>query len=378
MNTLFKNIKLLYGSTDQNIILDSNFNILSSNLLLNPDFIGDELITNGDFSNGSTDWILGTGWSVGDDKAISIATGGGQGVVQSVNGQVFSGKTYKVEYTILDYVSGNVRPSFTGGSSATGVTTDANGTYVQYLTLLANNTSFNIKATGTNGGFNGSITNISVKQVGEHWTTFTGSTHGVVLSSSSARIYSTDGTNVILQQQNVLITGKTYLFKYDVLEQIEGNLSVNTSFVGSHNFQYSLGSHQIVGTAQNSFFQINRISIVDKTIGNLSLHQLYANWNTTGDFNIDSSNLGSITCTGTGSLIQNDILEINQQYQITINYQNSSFVFSPFYVESKNNTTFNASPYTDKLVFEFTASQSYLQLNGNFQGLITKITAIKI
>ena len=165
------------------------------------------------------DWTLGTGWSIGEDKAISIASGGGQGVVQDVNGQVFSGKTYKVEYTILDYVSGNVRPSFSGGGSTTGVTNDGNGTYVQYLTLIANNTSFNIKATGTDGGFNGSITNISVKEVGQDWNLGTGWSIGDGLA-----LYD-NSTISSISQSFTWEVGKTYKLTFDV-----SDFSINQRF----------------------------------------------------------------------------------------------------------------------------------------------------
>lgn len=265
MKSLFKNIKLIYGTLYQNIILDSNFNISSSNLLLNLDSLGDELITNGDLSS-HFNWILSPGITYNTNGYLDFNLSTGQ-VTNTSNITFVQGKIYKLVYEIKNYVNGSIKSRFKTGFNTISSQQSGNGLKTEYL----------------------------------------------VCNDSS-----------------------------------------------NNSFQF-FGSSSFIGS-----------------IDNISVQQLYANWNTTGDFNIDSSNLGSITCTGTGSLIQNDILEINQQYQITINYQNTFSVFSPFYVESKNNTTFNASPHTDKLVFEFTASKPYLELNGNFQGLITKITAIKI
>ena len=139
------------GTTFYYITANGTFTIYFKHTILNGNFLFRAQngaifsIDNVSVREVGQDWSLGTGWSIGEDKAICVPSGGGEGVTQSVNGQVFSGKTYKVEYTILNYVSGNVRPSFSGGGTTSGITNDGNGTYVQYLTLNANNTSFNIK-----------------------------------------------------------------------------------------------------------------------------------------------------------------------------------------------------------------------------------------
>ena len=67
--------------------------------------LGDELITNGDFSNGASDWIIQTGWSINDGKAsksLSVASYLLQPSILTV------GKLYKVTFTISDYVSGTI------------------------------------------------------------------------------------------------------------------------------------------------------------------------------------------------------------------------------------------------------------------------------
>jgi len=150
--------------------LVENVQILSSDLVQNGSFsqIGAELITNGDFATDSN-WAKGTGWTISGGTANSIPSGS-QGISQGVNGDVFLGKTYKVEYTISNYVGGAIRSFFSGGGNAIGATNSGNGTYVDYLTLIADNTTFKIIATSSGGGFEGSIDNVSVKEVGQDWT----------------------------------------------------------------------------------------------------------------------------------------------------------------------------------------------------------------
>jgi hypothetical protein len=103
--------------------LNNNFQFFNS-----PGFTGS--IDNVSVKEVGQDWDFGTGWSMGDGKAVSVPSGGGVGIAQGIS--FTSGKTYKVEYTIQDYVQGNVRPSFSGGGTVTGTTNSANGTHIHY------------------------------------------------------------------------------------------------------------------------------------------------------------------------------------------------------------------------------------------------------
>ena len=102
--------------------LVENVQILSSNLVQNGDFSvrreqrkfltarfsqeGSELITNGNFSNGSTDWILDSGWSVSDNKALCDGTNLAYITQTAV---LTTGKSYKVQFDIVDYTSGSIK-----------------------------------------------------------------------------------------------------------------------------------------------------------------------------------------------------------------------------------------------------------------------------
>ena len=105
------------------------------------------------------DWTLGSGFSIDENKLIGINANSStyQGVGIQAN------KKYKIQFTVLDYVSGNVRPLLNGAPNVDGTNVSANGTYTQYLTSTSNsNGNFSIRC---ENNFNGSITNISAKEI---------------------------------------------------------------------------------------------------------------------------------------------------------------------------------------------------------------------
>ena len=123
-------------------------------LVENVQIISSELVSNGDFSNGSANWSLGTGWSIGEYKAV--ATDVNSTFLDQLN-ILTIGKLYKITYTIQDYVSGTVRFR---ANLVNGSTNFANGTYTDYI--VSGGTKFSLQ--GLNN-FNGSITNVSVKEI---------------------------------------------------------------------------------------------------------------------------------------------------------------------------------------------------------------------
>ena len=139
--------------------------ILSSNLVTNGDFSqeGSEEVTNGDFSNGSTDWNSEQGiWTFGDSVVNGNgANGSSEELTQSAVTTV--GKNYNITYEVLNYVSGSVQIL---GSEIGYVS--GNGVYTSYYSASSSTLKFRPI------NFNGSITNVSVKEVGQDWTLGTG------------------------------------------------------------------------------------------------------------------------------------------------------------------------------------------------------------
>ena len=102
-------------------------------------------------------WTLDTGWSYGSNKVTGSATT--SEIEQDVD--LPSGKVYKTTFTIEDYVSGDVRIRFRGGTTVNGTNRSGNGTYTEILTSTGHT---NVKIDGGTS-FTGSVTNISVVEV---------------------------------------------------------------------------------------------------------------------------------------------------------------------------------------------------------------------
>lgn len=122
---------------------------------------GPELVSNGDFSSGSTGWTLGTGWSVSSGVASVVAPGTTTDLSASIT--LTAGRTYRVSCTISNYTAGSITPRFTGGTSAIGSNFPlANGTFTQLLTANTGNNGLTIRANST---ADLSVDNISVTEL---------------------------------------------------------------------------------------------------------------------------------------------------------------------------------------------------------------------
>ena len=122
--------------------------------------LGSELIANGDFENGSTDWILNpsSGTTIVSNGKLNFtnSSSGGTQVSQRDRSYVI-GKTYEVTYTVTDYIQGDVKLSI-GNNLTTSVS--ANGTFTQYITYASGLNRTYIYT----GNSTLSIDNISIKE----------------------------------------------------------------------------------------------------------------------------------------------------------------------------------------------------------------------
>ena len=125
--------------------------------------LGSELITNGDFAADSN-WVKGTGWSIS----------GGVAVANSVTGQnlrqngvaLEENKVYSITFTIVSISAGSVLGRFGGTPAVDSVSFNAAGTYTFFLKANDTNSSFMLRG---QGGFTGTVDNVSVKEVlGNH------------------------------------------------------------------------------------------------------------------------------------------------------------------------------------------------------------------
>jgi hypothetical protein len=195
------------------------------------------------------DWQLqytGTGdWSITDKLNFENVNGG------SAQLNVFEvGKTYKIT---VDYVftSGTrlILP-YDGSNFPTGgviTTTGSVNGYTYYYT--PNSTTLLIYSDG-NG--NGSVDNISVKEVGQHWTI---GGDDITIDDSKASFVNADTNTDFIQQNNIAVVGRTYKVSFDV-----SNLGVGESVKLRYPFQNTSananGSYSFVAEALETYLRI--------------------------------------------------------------------------------------------------------------------------
>lgn len=120
--------------------------------------LGSELVTNGDFSGGSTGWaIVGANVTIASGKATWNAAAANERITQ---GTLDALKWYLVAFDVVDYAAGTVYFNSTNGNK----TVTGNGRYSYYITGATN-----IYIRAGAAGFTGSIDNISVRELpGNH------------------------------------------------------------------------------------------------------------------------------------------------------------------------------------------------------------------
>jgi hypothetical protein len=163
------------------------------------DALGSEEIVNGDFSNGSTDWNLGTGWSVVDSKLYSDNTQTSFESARQTNVTEI-GKEYRLKFS-LNLDSGVLQVK---GSNVYGTyyPTD-NGEITLFFT--ADNTAF--RFTNFPNNTLGSIDNVSIKEyLGQEVVPDSGCGSWLMEGQSTNLVpYSSDFSNSIWVNQNLTI-----------------------------------------------------------------------------------------------------------------------------------------------------------------------------
>ncbi len=209
------------------------------------------------------DWALGTGWSIGEDKAVANTTGNFVNIYQ--NSTFVVGKTYKTTFTISDYTQGSVRLT-ENGYDISGFQ-NAVGTYTTYFT--ASQTDLYMQG---HSSFIGSITNISVKEVGQNWVVGSGWSIG---DNKSTFNLSSGAGNV--SQINVFESGKTYRITFDTLETNGGNLAYR---IGAGGFVFinaiaANTKHTITETAtSDGSFSLRGATNFNGSITNISVIEI--------------------------------------------------------------------------------------------------------
>jgi hypothetical protein len=244
--------------------LIEDMQILSGNLVSNGDFSqeGAEEVVNGDFANGSTDWNLRNAWVV-SNGICSLNPPNSDYLSQS--NVLTSNKSYKLTFDII-VNSGNLQPQFFDGGWQTIGTYSTTQTVEVYFKPTSSGTLYfkpNL--------FDGSITNVSIKEVGQDWTLGTGWSIGDDIANASG------SANANISQNSFLTIGNKYKVTYTVLNASTGarvGLAPNGSTV--QNIRTENGTYTEVYEAVNTSFYIRNLwnNDVGLSVSNISVVEI--------------------------------------------------------------------------------------------------------
>ena len=139
--------------------------------------ISGELVTNGDFSNGSTGWNLGTQWSIVNNEAVYVGDGTNNTLLYNVT--LIQGKTYRVKFNVLS-ISGVGKVQM-----QTGIDNEFNTVGEKTFDVSIENNPFSgISFARKNGVVSMTIDDISLKEVLDADLDFERSTSGSVVGTA--------------------------------------------------------------------------------------------------------------------------------------------------------------------------------------------------
>ena len=290
--------------------------------------LGNELISNGDFSTvPDTSWTWGTGWTHDTTNfKADHTTGNTTALTQNIN--VTNGQTYQVTFTIKNRTAGSV-------------TIDVNGVYIyNYGTInySYNDTysrSFVANITGSatlsitpTSDFNGSIDDISVKQITDiSQPNFSllddaGSVMAELRGKSSLNNI---GLGVGALRYNTTGNYNTAVGNYTLYYNTTG---YQNTAIGYSALYYNTTGYQNTAIGHNALYR-NTTGIENVAIG---LNALYSN--TTGNYNVA---MGYFTLFYNTTGYQNTAIGMSALRLNTTGYQNTAIGYNALY----SNTTGN-------------------------------------
>jgi len=227
------------------------------------------------------DWDLGTGWSVADGMASRIQSAAASYLTQTLTIPLVQNKVYKITYTAT-IPDGNLRPELTGGGGTSeGTSQTTSGTYTDYIKAENNHIKFRFRA---NADFNGSVTNISVKEVLQDWSVedYSGVTASAIITPNIEGVklektISADWRSSFLSQQISYTTGNKYKATFKLKN---GNLpSGGNVFVRS---AYEFSGATIVSnlTLSNNWVEYTYYFVADSVSDDISFGNV--NWQNSG------------------------------------------------------------------------------------------------
>jgi len=122
-----------------------------------PAVLDADLITNGTFDSGSSNWTLGTGWSYGANRLTKVA-GSASSVDQTLSTSAVAGK-YRVSVSVTSYLAGSVSAQL--GTVSSGAMSGG-GFQSKEITTTSSTSSFSIVATSD---FAGNVDNVKLERI---------------------------------------------------------------------------------------------------------------------------------------------------------------------------------------------------------------------
>jgi hypothetical protein len=181
-------------------------------------------------------WDLSIGDTAIGENIVIFPTSTNSFLIQN-NVASLSVKTYKLQYEVVSTNGSNFR--LAGGGSAFGtVNLDSSTTGVKIFYLQSNGTQHSLQF--NNNAFIGSITNISVKEVGQDWTFGTG--WSIDQANSKAVHDSSAGATAMECTSLSVVVGKRYELKYTANNLSAGYIRAELGGL-SPQFNFSSGTY---------------------------------------------------------------------------------------------------------------------------------------
>lgn len=192
---------------------------------------GAELITNGDFSGGTTGWTLsGAAAVVGGALSVSAETAGA--IFATNTGQFVAGRSYEVSFTISTIQGGGVSVSVPGGAASTIVRATA-GTFTEiFIPAVSNSIAFVARS----GPTTATLDNISVRELpGNHRFQATAASRPILRKNATTGAYyfETDGTDDWMQTNSINFTGTDKVSVFTAVRKLSDAATATVAELGS-------------------------------------------------------------------------------------------------------------------------------------------------
>ena len=249
------------------------------------------------------EWILGSGWSFGDDSLNALSSSAF--CRQSLDTNIQNSGIYKVSFEVSNYVSGNVRINLYGnGKWSSTANASSNGVFTENVNLNLGNSggSFNdtILIQGLSN-FTGSISNISVQeiQVNTPRIDFSDSADGALLlepQRTNLIPYSEDFSQSAWSKFRLSVSTDSIISPdgnsntYEITEDSTNNSHVLRQYFTSLNTDYSFSFFvksksrdryvelDLGSTTKKSIFDIENGIIISDTTNNAKITSLDNDW----------------------------------------------------------------------------------------------------